>query len=75
MGLFGMFGTKTKSDYDAEIAQVQGEIARLKISIAQAKEHNRTVHNGTHIIPPTDLLSRKQGELASLKAARAKAPK
>ena len=79
MGLLGMlFGSspKTKSDYDAEIARLKGELANAKLRLKRDKEFNkenkgRGVRRATNEGEIVYLNSR----IASLKAARAKAPK
>lgn len=82
MGLLGMlFGSspKTKSDFDAEIAKLQGELAIAKQTLRSNKEWNRTSAKKTGI--HRDILNVESNirylttRIASLKAARAKAPK
>ncbi len=77
MGLFGLFRTKTKADYDVEIEKVKGEIARLKLQIKVDKEFNREKGKsmGVHRILSTSELAHAQQRLATLKAERVKAPK
>ena len=41
MGLFGLFGSRTKADIDREIASLQGEVERLKAAHAVAKERQK----------------------------------
>lgn len=79
MGLLGMlFGSspKTKSDYDAEIARLKGELANAKLLLKQAKEFNKE-NKGRGVRRATNEgeIAYLNSRIASLKAARAKAPK
>ena len=79
MGLLGMlFGSspKTKSDYDAEIARLKGELANAKLRLKQAKEFNKE-NKGRGVRRATNEgeIEYLNSRIASLKAARAKAPK
>lgn len=72
--LFG--GPKTKSEYDWEIARLQGEIERHKASYARAKESQKW-KNGVNYNPSQYLtmIANAKAKIAQLKAERKNAPK
>ena len=72
--LFG--GPKTKSEYDREIARLQGEVERLKASYAQAKEWQKR-KNGVNYNPSQypPMIAKTKAKIAQLKAERKNAPK
>lgn len=73
--LFG--GHKTKSEYDREIARLQGEVERLKASYAQAKYLQKHGNSGVNYNPgqyPPKIANAK-AKIAQLKAERKNAPK
>ena len=71
MGLLGMlFGSspKTKSDYDAAIARKQGELANAKLDVKRSTSSEGKYYHESRV-------RTLNNEIASLKSARAKAPK
>lgn len=80
MGLFGLFGTRTKADIDREIASLQGYLEHAKASLANAKEANKeyarrkmSAHADTYNL--TLEIARIKTKIAKLKAERKNAPK
>lgn len=80
MGLFGMFGTRTKTDIDREIASLQSELERAKASLANAKEANKeyarrklAMHADTYNL--NIKIANIKTQIAKLKAERKNAPK
>ena len=81
MGLFGLFGTRTKADIDREIASLQGDLERAKANLANAKEANKEFarrkmsahHADTYNL--TLEIARIKTKIANLKAERKSAPK
>lgn len=71
MGLFGLFGPRSKADIDREIANLQGEIERLKAAHAVAKERQKW-KNGVDYIPSQypPLIASAKAKIASLRAER-----
>lgn len=71
MGLFNLFGSRTKADIDREIANLQGEIERLKAAHAVAKERQKW-KNGVDYIPSQypPLIASAKAKIASLRAER-----
>lgn len=81
MGLFG-FGTKTKADWDREIARLNSEIASAKGRLAgykATKQANKSaltkVSVDNAIFSSKSYIERLKGELANAKLARKNAPK
>lgn len=80
MGLFG-FGTRTKADWDREIARLNSEIASAKSSLAfekreKANMKGRSGFNFDNAIGSCKMrIERLKGELANAKLARKNAPK
>lgn len=62
MGLFGLFGSRTKADIDREIASLQGEIARIQATGLQKKDINARSHIASY-----------KAKIASLRAERKRA--
>ena len=81
MGLFGLFGTRTKADIDREIASLQVDLERAKARLASAKEENKefarrkmsAYHADT--LNPTYEIGHIKTKIANLKAERKNAPK
>jgi len=71
MGLFGLFGPRSKADIDREIANLQGEIERLKAAHAVAKERQKW-KNGVDYNPSQypPLIASAKAKIASLRAER-----
>ncbi len=71
MGLFGLFGPRSKADIDREIASLQGEIERLKAAHAVAKERQKW-KNGVDYLPSQypPLIASAKAKIASLRAER-----
>ena len=70
----GLFGTKTKADWDKKIMDLNNELARYKSEYAAAKpnlkpgmSHNHDWHKGR--------IERCKAELANAKIERRNAPK
>ena len=76
MGLFGIFGSRSKADIDCEIAKLQGEVERLKAAHAEAKERQKW-KNGVNYNPAQypPLIANAKAKIAALKAERKNAPK
>lgn len=76
MGLFGLFGSRSKADIDREIASLQGEVERLKAAHAVAKERQKW-KNGVNYNPSQypPLIANAKAKIAALKAERKNAPK
>ena len=81
MALFGIFGTKTKADWDREIARINSELASQKSSLATLKSEqtkfkgNKHMNFDTAIGSTKSYIERLKGELANAKLARKNAPK
>ena len=71
MGLFGLFGSRSKADIDREIARWQSEVERLKAAYAVAKERQKW-KNGVNYNPSQypPLIASAKAKIASLRAER-----
>ena len=76
MGLFGLFGSRTKADIDYEIAALQGEVERLKAAYASAKLRQGKI-SGVNFNPAQypPQIAKVKAKIARLKAERKNAPK
>ena len=89
MGLFG-FGTKTKADWDREIARLQYELAQLqssyeyyKADVANAKAYMKASKNKNYSYASSEhkmnslkaQVAQKKAEIAKAKMERKNAPK
>lgn len=78
MGLFGLFGTRTKADIDREIASLQDDLERAKANLAINKELNKRDKNRGIVHDTYNLTYRIadiKSRIARLKAERKNAPK
>ena len=76
MGLFGIFGPRTKADIDREIAELQGEVERLKAAYASAKLRQGKISNvNTNPAQYPPKIANVKAKIAKLKAERKNAPK
>lgn len=77
MGLFGLFGTKTKADWDREIISLQTRLAEAKASYASNKAWG--CKNGLDCRPAAlhdkQLIAQLQAQIANAKIQRKNAPK
>ena len=81
MGLISrLFRTKTKSDYDQDIAFLQARLAHAQAALAQAKsqkksfkeKHNNSVNFDSAIFNYQSEIGRLKASISNLKAAKAK---
>ena len=80
MGLFGLFGSRTKADIDREIAYLQGQLEHQKVILADAKSRNaeykrRKVAMHVDINSIMVNTANIKAKIANLKAERKSAPK
>lgn len=71
MGLFNLFGTKTKADWDREISSLEHQLAAHKMALAHARQYKQKEHIGAC----QRAIEQIKGNIAKAKIARRNAPK
>ena len=71
MGLFNLFGTKTKADWDWEISGLEHQLAAQKMALAHARQYKQKESIGAC----QRAIEQIKGNIAKAKIARRNAPK
>lgn len=74
MGLFGLFGTRKKADWDRDIMRLNDELARSQSHLAMLRTTNKGGVNNCNIINTKNHIEWIKSQIANAKIQRRSAP-